>query len=322
MVLISMNVESTTGEVIAKTKRFGLNILTESQADLAVRFARKGPDKFEGVATATGAHGMPLLVDALATLECSVTEQVRVATHVVFLARVQHAVARIGAPLAYFRGEFGRLQLSRDDHVLEELRRRILSRELPVEEMTVAEIAERFGLPGDATHYALVQLTFDGLLTAQPGGRFTVRPLTAEVIADALRARRVIEFGAVAVALRGGAVADLTGLRALAEQTDPAQHRGDVDSWVKAYVVFHEGVVGLPGTSSAVEAYRRLNTPPMVLSLARDRAAGRHGRESAVRAHADHLELVAALEERDEVRAFAVVDRHFEDSIAFVTPEP
>lgn len=318
MMLICMNATSSTGEVIAATRRFGVNILSDGQADVALRFARKGDDKFDGVDTVRGVHGIPLLAQALATLECTVTEQVRAATHIVFLAEVVRATAEPGAPLAYFRGQFGRLQLARDDHVLEELRRRVQNRDVPVDvPMSVEEIAQLLDLPRDAMHYALVHLTFDGLVTTSPGGRFVVRPLSLEVVEDALHARRLFELGAVE-AMAGRLTDDgLVELRRLAEATDPGRHAGAVDSWIRAYVDFHEHLVGLAGSSAAVEAYRRLNTPPMVLSLGPARAAGRPGREAAMVSHAEHLELVSALERGDAAQARALIERHYEQSVDY-----
>jgi flavin reductase (DIM6/NTAB) family NADH-FMN oxidoreductase RutF/DNA-binding FadR family transcriptional regulator len=318
MMLICMNATSSTGEVIAATRRFGVNILSDAQADLAVRFARKGDDKFDGVDTVRGVHGMPLLGQALATLECTVTEQVRAATHIVFLAEVVRATAAPGAPLAYFRGQFGRLQLARDDHVLEELRRRIQNRDVPIDvPMTVEEIAALLDLPRDAIHYALVHLTFDGLVTTSAGGRFVVRPLSLEVVEDALHARRLLELGAVDGMARRLTDEGLAELRRLAEATDPDSHAGAVEPWIQAYVDFHEHLVGLAGSSAAVEAYRRLNTPPMVLSLGAARAAGRPGREAALKSHAEHLDLVAALERGDAPQARALIERHYDESIDY-----
>lgn len=113
MVLICMNRESETGQAIAASGRFAINVLGEDQAEAAVRFARKGADKFDGVPVTPGEWGEPLLHEALATLECRVSEQTTGGTHHVFLAEVDRASARGGAPLAYYRGQFGRLELSR-----------------------------------------------------------------------------------------------------------------------------------------------------------------------------------------------------------------
>src|SRR5215208_493406 len=114
MLLICMNKQSETGRAVALSKRFGVNILGANQVDLAERFAQKGGDKFAGVPVTPGNWGEPLFDEALATLECRVAEETTGGTHYVFLAEVEGGAARGGAPLAYFRGEFGRLELTRD----------------------------------------------------------------------------------------------------------------------------------------------------------------------------------------------------------------
>lgn len=109
MLLIAMNRTSATGQAVLRSGAFAVNILGEGADVLAKRFASKGHDKFDGVDVTLSDHGQPLLVDALAQLVCRVTQQVEVATHIVFLAEVHEATARPGAPLAYYRGKFGRL---------------------------------------------------------------------------------------------------------------------------------------------------------------------------------------------------------------------
>ena len=111
MLLICMNKESATGRAVAATERFAVNILGEGQVELAERFAQKGGDKFTGVPTTPGESGQPLIDDALATLECRVVERTTGGTHVVFFGEVEAGSARDGAPLAYYRGRFGTLQI-------------------------------------------------------------------------------------------------------------------------------------------------------------------------------------------------------------------
>jgi 4-nitrophenol 2-monooxygenase / 4-nitrocatechol 4-monooxygenase, reductase component len=57
-----------------------------------------------------GELGVPLLDDALAIIECRVTEEVVGGTHSIFLAEVQSAQAVEGMPLTYFRGRMGRFE--------------------------------------------------------------------------------------------------------------------------------------------------------------------------------------------------------------------
>src|SRR5262245_30288506 len=113
MLLVCMNRESATGVAMASTGAFAVNILGEAHGELAIRFARKGQDKFDGVEIAEGDCGQPLLAGAIAHLECRVTEQVAAGTHTVFIAEVEAATAQVGAPpLAYYRGRFGRLEIA------------------------------------------------------------------------------------------------------------------------------------------------------------------------------------------------------------------
>ena len=114
MLLICMNRQSETGRAVAAAGHFAVNILGADQIDLARRFARKGGDKFAGVPVTPGRWDEPLFDEALATLECRVAEQTSVATHYVFMAEVLNGTARAGTPLAYFRGQFGRLELTSD----------------------------------------------------------------------------------------------------------------------------------------------------------------------------------------------------------------
>jgi flavin reductase (DIM6/NTAB) family NADH-FMN oxidoreductase RutF len=146
MLLICMNKQSETGRAVAESKRFGVNILGANQADLAERFARKGGDKFAGVAVTPGKWGEPLFDEALATLECRVAEETSGGTHYVFLAEVESGAARGGAPLAYFRGEFGRLELTREQ--LEHRPADALADELRAADAELAAAIERGDLAG------------------------------------------------------------------------------------------------------------------------------------------------------------------------------
>ena len=113
MVLVCLHQSSATGQAIARSGTFAINILGQGHDQLALRFARRGgPEKFAGVEVTPGTAAGPLLEDALAHLECRVAERVVAATHVIFIAEVLHGSARPGEPLAYFRGRFGRLELA------------------------------------------------------------------------------------------------------------------------------------------------------------------------------------------------------------------
>lgn len=111
--LVCLNRESTTGQAIDRAGYFVVNILTEEQRQLAGRFATKEANKFD---TDVELHPefpeRPLLHGSLAHLECRVNERVESATHVIFIGLVEAAIATEGKPLAYYRGQFGRFDLT------------------------------------------------------------------------------------------------------------------------------------------------------------------------------------------------------------------
>jgi len=320
MLLVCMNKSSSTGQAVSDAGRFAVNILSEDQPDAAIRFARKGDDKFSGIAVTEGEYGEPLLEEALATLECRIVEEVTGGTHTVFVSEVDHASARPGTPLAYFRGQFGRLELAQDETAFCELRDRVMNREIEVgAPLSLDDLATRLDLPRGSVYHALTKLTSDGLVTRGADGGFTVTPLTIEAVQVGLRARCAIELGVAAITV--GQVADerVGELRALMEASRPAPDDAfDMREYVARYSAFHEHMVRLADSPPLVDAHRRVNAPMMITSLTRQRAAEEHvERRAAEGAFRHHRELVEAYEARDLEGARLTITRHIEQSIEF-----
>jgi flavin reductase (DIM6/NTAB) family NADH-FMN oxidoreductase RutF/DNA-binding GntR family transcriptional regulator len=318
MVLICLNKTSSTASAIEGAQRFAVNILGEDQADEAMRFAKRaaaGDDKFAGIDVSTGDHGEPLLSNALATLECHVSEQVTGGTHFVFLAEVERASARAGAPLAYFRGKFGRLELEEDENAFLDIRARVLSRELEVgEPIGLDDLATRLGLLRGPVYHALTRLTGEGLVTRDAQGAFIITPLTLEAVKEAWRARCAIELGAATLSVGKASDERVAELRRLADAAHPAPaEEFSMDKWVPAYNAFHEGVVAMADSAPLVDAYRRVNAPAMILSITQARMEELGlDREQAQTAH-EHIGAVAnAFESSDLDAATDAILRHDE----------
>jgi flavin reductase (DIM6/NTAB) family NADH-FMN oxidoreductase RutF len=114
MLLVCLNRTSRTQGAIERSGVFGVNVLGERQGGIAVRFATDRDDKFDDLVVVAGGCGAPLLAGALAHLECRVVEEAVGGTHTVFISAVERAERFDGTPLAYYRGEFGRLTLDHD----------------------------------------------------------------------------------------------------------------------------------------------------------------------------------------------------------------
>jgi DNA-binding GntR family transcriptional regulator len=320
MVLICLNKTSTTQQAVAGSRRFAVNILGEDQADEAMRFAtKKAADKFKGVSVVDGEWGEPLLGDALAILECRVVEEVTGGTHSVFLAEVQRASARTGTPLAYFRGQFGRLQLEQDESAFCDIRARVLNRDIPIgEPLSLEDIAGLVGAPRGPVYHAMARLTSEGLMTRDADGAFFVTPLGLEAVEMALRARYAIELGVAGLTV-GKVPADrLAELRALRDNTEPEKtfDQGGWNTYLPAYHAFHEGVIALADSAALVDAYRRVNAPAMIISMTSARLAeSGDDRQATATSFEHHGDLVAAYEAGDLEAANAAILAHIEYSL-------
>jgi flavin reductase (DIM6/NTAB) family NADH-FMN oxidoreductase RutF len=303
MVLICLNKTSSTGQAVSASARFAVNILGEDQADEAMRFATKNAEeKFRGVKIADGEWGEPLLGDALAILECRVVEEVTGGTHSVFLAEVDRASSRSGTPLAYFRGQFGRLQLEQDETAYRDLRARVLNRDVPIgEPLGLDDLAQLVNAPRGPVYHALAKLTGEGLMTRSADGAFVVTPLTLSAVEKALRARYAIELGAAEVTVGQVAEERLLELRRMLGNTGPKLFdEGGWDAYLPAYLEFHEQVVALAGSPALVDAYRRANAPAMIISAISGRLAETgDDREACITAYGHHKDLIAAYEAAD-----------------------
>jgi flavin reductase (DIM6/NTAB) family NADH-FMN oxidoreductase RutF len=108
--IVCLNKQSATRGAIAAAGRFVVNVLAAGQADLAMHFASKSPDKFVRMEVEASPRGLPRLPGSLAAIDCSLVAEVDGGTHSIFIGRAEAGSGAPGAPLAYFRGRFVQLE--------------------------------------------------------------------------------------------------------------------------------------------------------------------------------------------------------------------
>jgi flavin reductase (DIM6/NTAB) family NADH-FMN oxidoreductase RutF len=106
LILWSLALKAPSLQAFRATDHFAVNILAEDQRHVALQFARPAEDKFAGIATATGQTGAPLIVGALAHVECRTVARYPGGDHEIMLAEVVTLRRRDGAPLVFQRGSF------------------------------------------------------------------------------------------------------------------------------------------------------------------------------------------------------------------------
>ena len=109
LVLVCIDHTAATVESFRTAKYFGINILAVDQRPLSDHFARKGHNRFEGLAWHPGKTGVPLLPGVLAVMECAVHRKIAMGDHDIFVGEVVHSEFHEKAPLLYYASRYHHL---------------------------------------------------------------------------------------------------------------------------------------------------------------------------------------------------------------------
>jgi len=110
-ILASINVAGETFKLVSQSRCMSINLLAQDHERLAGRFAAKRAneqeDRFLDGEWITGATGAPVLADALAALDCRVTNIIPLDSHAILIGEVERI--SFGAhrpPLIHFEAGF------------------------------------------------------------------------------------------------------------------------------------------------------------------------------------------------------------------------
>ena len=93
-----------------RARWFGVNVLGRVHEPFARRAIPAGADRFADLDWTLGPRGLPLLTDALATLECETVAEHPAGDHWIVVGRVEDArLAPVNEPLLFFAGAFSTL---------------------------------------------------------------------------------------------------------------------------------------------------------------------------------------------------------------------
>jgi len=106
LVLVCIERSVKTHDAIAAAGRYGVSILSSSQADISSRFASRRDDKFDGVELIEGALDVPLIAGALTAIECRLYDRLPGGDHTIFIGEVMNIHTTEGDPLLYFRSGY------------------------------------------------------------------------------------------------------------------------------------------------------------------------------------------------------------------------
>ncbi len=102
---------SLTWSRIRRAGHFGVNVLGRQHERFVARATPAGADRFAGLDWELGRGGIPLLTDALATLECEIVAEHPTGDHWIVVGQVDNLhIPPIKDPLVFFAGAFRTVQ--------------------------------------------------------------------------------------------------------------------------------------------------------------------------------------------------------------------
>ena len=111
LVSFSPSRTSLTWSRMRRTGRFGVNVLGRRHEPFVKRATPIGADRFAGLDWEPGRTGVPLISDALATLECEIAAEHGAGDHWIVVGRVcDLRVSLDDDPLVFFGGVFSALR--------------------------------------------------------------------------------------------------------------------------------------------------------------------------------------------------------------------
>ncbi|MBE0468999.1 MAG: flavin reductase family protein [Methyloprofundus sp.] len=107
-ILVCINEAAETGVAILASKKFAVNILAADQEQVSNQFAGGSSmeERFANTAWYEGELGQPVFENCLASVECTVVQQVKAGTHWVIIGEIQSKQCNEGDPLLYFNSAY------------------------------------------------------------------------------------------------------------------------------------------------------------------------------------------------------------------------
>ncbi len=106
LVVVAVDKKNSMHECMIRGRCFALNMLRADQEEISRRFAISGPKDFSGLALTAAETGAPILVDAIAYVDCKLVEILSGGDHDMFVGEPVAGEVRDGEPLIFYGGEY------------------------------------------------------------------------------------------------------------------------------------------------------------------------------------------------------------------------
>ena len=109
LILVSVNKKNQMRKFLKKSNCFAINVLRDDQEEISRRFATPGPKDFSDLELVESKTGSPVLVNALAFIDCQIVQVVPGGDHDMFIGEPLAGETRDGNPLIFYSGQYTQL---------------------------------------------------------------------------------------------------------------------------------------------------------------------------------------------------------------------
>jgi flavin reductase ActVB len=109
MILVCVDKRAGSHDALAESGAFVVHILAEEHEHHSNKFASPVPDKFDDIEFRHGLREIPVLENALVTLECRLAHAHEGGDHTIFVGEIERAEIKDGNPLVYWHGDYRKI---------------------------------------------------------------------------------------------------------------------------------------------------------------------------------------------------------------------
>jgi len=178
------------------------------------------------------------------------------------------------------------------------------------EPILIERLTEHLGTSQTAVCEAVMRLVQEGLATEGPDGRLRMISLSESYVRNVYLVRGALEGLCTELATPHIRVEDLVQLRALIHETADALARSDARPYLRSDTQLHALIIRATTNTVLLTALQALQPHVNLIHRYVQRIEGAH----LLSSHQEHLEIVAAIADRDTVRARYAMEQHIRNT--------
>lgn len=172
--------------------------------------------------------------------------------------------------------------------------------------ISIDDIMKRYGVSRTPVIQALKKMDAEGMVEFSSRGHFYVPDYEVKDVKDIVDVRTVLEEYAIRTIQEKGLEIDIIKLREISDEGLRSSADGDVIRVRECDLSFHRTLIEQAGNDCLTDLFKRTQGKFMMVNY----LIGRHTALQQDVANADHIQVIACLEQKDYDGAIEILQRH------------